>query len=128
MKKDEGKIVFYTKEGRFGNFVVIRDYTEFEKESLNSEELKSKNKFYSSKIFFDKLVNNNYKKFWGVISNFECCFNKKEVAEHFDKKIKDLEEELLLWKKYKTEYLEKADEYLEGFDDLKKSTNFFDYL
>lgn len=127
MKADIGKIVYDLKEGRCGNFVRISDYTVFEKEVVTQGERKAKNKFYSSQIFCNELVGNLWKKFWRVIPNFQCLFTKEDIEEHFDVKIYELEQELEYWQRAKKNTLQKADEYLKEFNDLQKSTNYFDY-
>jgi len=128
MKKDIGKIIYDLKSGKFGEFRTISDYNirlpEIDK--LTKEECNLSAKFISYKIFVKDIVGNSGD-FWDCISNFDIAYNKKEIEKHFDDKIKNLEEDLELWKQFKEMQLKKADEYFTEFDEIKKSTNYFNY-
>jgi len=128
MKKDIGKIVYDLNKGRFGEFRTVSDYNiPMPKiEELKKEECDSSSKFISYEIFVKDIVG-NCSDFWNCISNFNVAYNKKEVEKHFDDKIKKLEEELELWKQFKEMQLEKADKYFTEFEEIKKSTNYFNY-
>ena len=128
MKKDIGKIIYDFKNGRFGEFRTVSDYCiQLPKvEELTKEECDMSNKFISYEIFVKDIVGNS-SNFWDCISNFEIAYNKKEVEKHFDDKIKNLEEELELWKQFKEMQLKKADKYFTPFEEIKRSTNYFDY-
>ena len=128
MKKDIGKIIYDLKCGRFGEYRTVFDYSIKlpEIEYLTEEECEMSNKFISYKIFVKDIVGNS-NNFWDCLSNYNVAYNKKEVEKHFNKRIKELEEELEMWKKFKEMQIEKADKYFSDFDEIKKSTNYFDY-
>ena len=126
--KDKGKIIYDLKQGKFGEFRTVFDYSiKLPKvEYLTEEECELSKKFISYKIFVKDIVGNS-SDFWDCISNFDVAYNKKEVEKHFDDRIKNLEEELSLWKQFKEMQLKKADKYFTEFEEIKKSTNYFDY-
>ena len=128
MNKDNGKIIYDLKKGKFGEFRTVFDYSiKLPKvEYLTEEECEMSNKFLSYKIFVKDIVGNS-SEFWDCLSNYDIAYNKKEVEEHFDKRIKQLEEELELWKQFKEMQLKKADKYFTEFEEIKKSTNYFNY-
>jgi len=128
MKKDIGKIIYDLKSGKFGEFRTISDYNIglHKIDKLTKEECNLSAKFISYEIFVKDIVGNSGD-FWDCISNFDIAYNKKEIEKHFDDKIKNLEEDLELWKQFKEMQLKKADEYFTEFDEIKKSTNYFNY-
>lgn len=126
--KDKGKIIYDLKKGKFGEYRTVFDYSLKlpKNEELTKEECALSSKFISYTIFVKDIVGNS-SNFWDCISNFDIAYNKKEVEKHFNNKIKDIEEELELWKQFKEMQLKKADEYFTEFKEIKKSTNYFNY-